>query len=416
LFEGIVESLTESRVALRRHRSPVDMAYEALEEISPDPEIYRGRVVLVKPNAGFMPARLRTGLVTDAETVRGVVRFFRGAGAARVLVGDGAVAGVDAAAALEAAGIAGAAREEGAVPVNLDEGRPVKIAVPEPMAVDHVVVSSFVLEVDLLVSVPVMKSHMNAVASLGIKNLKGCLHRREKQRFHHLAEEERFKCWHRWKTLERAIADLYGVLKPHITVLDGIVGMEGLGPSMGDPKPLGIIAASRSPLAAELVGLHIMGLHWKEVPHVFLAAEKTGVRLPDEVARLHVDAASLRSFRNPFARAVAGDVASLFPHFEIIEGDACSACCATVMAFLKQSGDRYAGHGPGRIRIAFGRNLDPEVIDGRTILLGNCTADFRARGRFLVGCPPVGSDIAREISAIDWEKRCAPEPAKGEEG
>ena len=401
------ENVTGSRVALRHGKAPSAMAYEALVEISPDPGDFRNKVILVKPNAGFLAKRPGTGLVTDPETVRGVVRFFRDAGAAKVLVGDGAVTGVDAAEALEAAGIGAAAREEGASAVSLDEGEPVHVSVENPMAVDRMTISSIALESDVLVSVPVMKSHMNTVVSLGIKNLKGCLLRREKQRFHHLKEEDRFGRWHRWKTLDRAIADLYGVLRPDVVLLDGVVAMEGLGPMMGEPKHLGLVLASRSALAAEVAGMDIMGLHWRDVPHVFLAAGKAGVDLPPEARDLDVDRALLDAVRSPFARAVAEDIAHLFPQFEIVEGDACSACCATVMVFLKQSGARYADLAPESVRIALGRNVDPGSVDGRTILLGNCTAALRGKGRFIVGCPPVGSDIAREISAIDQEN-CLP--------
>jgi uncharacterized protein (DUF362 family) len=388
------------------------MVYEALREISPDPGDIKNKVVLVKPNAGFLAKQTGTGLVTDSETVRGAIRFFRDAGAARVRVGDGSIAGVDASEALRAARIDGVTREEGAEPVNLDKGKPVQIEINNPMAVDSVKVSSIALEADLIVSMPVMKSHMNTVASLGIKNMKGCLHRHEKQRFHHLVEEERFLRWHRWKTLERAIADLYSVLRPGMVVMDGIVAMEGMGPSMGDPKPLGLVVASRNALAAELAALHIMGIHWSEVPHVFLAAEKTGMDLPEDISVLNIDRASLEEFRSPFARAVPEDISRLFPCFEIIEGDACSACSATVMAFLKQKGRAYENREKGSLRIALGKNIDPDSIDECTILLGNCTADLRSRGRFLPGCPPVGSDIEREIASMDEEGSGSPRVRK----
>jgi uncharacterized protein (DUF362 family) len=394
---------SRSRVALRRHGAPADMVYDALQEISPVPDEIQNKVVLVKPNAGFLARQMGTGLVTNSETVRGAIRFFRDGGAAKVLVGDGSIAGVDASEALTAAGIAAVAREEGAEPVNLDKGKPVRIEIKNPMAVDAVKISSIALEADLIVSMPVMKSHMNTVASLGIKNMKGCLLRHEKQRFHHLVEEERFRPWHQWKTLERAIADLYSVLRPAMVVMDGIVAMEGMGPSMGSPKPMGLVIASNNALAAELAGLYIMGLHWREVPHVFLAAQKVGVDLSEEISVLNIDRGSLDEFRSPFARAVPEDVARLFPSFRIIEGDACSACCATVMAFLKQKGQAYEGRRKGSLRIALGKNINPNLIDEGTILLGNCTAELRGRGRFLPGCPPIGSDIEREIARMDEE-------------
>jgi hypothetical protein len=134
--------------------------------------------------------------------------------------------------------------------------------------------------------------------------------------------------------------------------------------------------------------------------------------LPEDISVLNIDRASLEEFRSPFARAVPEDISRLFPCFEIIEGDACSACSATVMAFLKQKGRAYENREKGSLRIALGKNIDPDSIDECTILLGNCTADLRSRGRFLPGCPPVGSDIEREIASMDEEGSGSPRVRK----
>ncbi len=120
------------------------------------------------------------------------------------------------------------------------------------MAVEKMKVSSLALKADAIITLPVMKSHMHAVASLGLKNMKGCLHGKQKRDFHHLGEKPRFAAWQDYKPIDRAIADLFAVLPPFATVVDAVVAMEGLGPLLGEPKPLDLVLASRVPLAADL--------------------------------------------------------------------------------------------------------------------------------------------------------------------
>jgi uncharacterized protein (DUF362 family) len=47
------------------------------------------------------------------------------------------------------------------------------------------------------------------------------------------------------------LIDIYRLVKPSITVLDGILAMEGDGPSSGRPRDIGLIAVSRDALALD---------------------------------------------------------------------------------------------------------------------------------------------------------------------
>lgn len=385
-----------TRVAIRHGEAPASMALEALRE-AVAPGHLKNRRVLVKPNAGFAfgPG---SGVITHHETVRGVIRFCREAGAGEIWVGDSSIFGLDTDEVLEITGVAQVARDEGVRPVNLDSGEPVTVRVADPMAIDRFRISSLALEADVIISVPVMKTHMHAGASLGIKNMKGCLYKRQKRRLHHLSEEDRFIKWHDYKNLDRAIADLFGVLPPSITVIDGVVALEGLGPALGDPKPMQLVLASRNPLNAEIAGLFLMGLSLRDVPHVELCAIGQGSGIP-EFDELNLDHSAFRALRSPFRPAVVEDISSAFPQFECIQGNSCSACDGTLTAFLKSYGEEYAGRGP--IKIALGQDLNPDRIDPKTILLGKCTANMRERGHYLEGCPPVPSYIRTAIGELE---------------
>ncbi len=385
-----------ARVAIRRGGDPVALAMGALGEAL-DPAELKNKIVLVKPNCCY-PAPPGSGMVAHAETARGVVRFCQQAGAREVWLGDGAIFGLDTDQALEKTGMARVAREEDCRLVNLDACEPVVVEPKEPMAVEKMKVSSLALKADAIITLPVMKSHMHAVASLGLKNMKGCLHGKQKRDFHHLGEKPRFAAWQDYKPIDRAIADLFAVLPPFATVVDAVVAMEGLGPLLGEPKPLDLVLASRDPLAADLAGLAIMDIAPEKVCHLGLAARHAGRELPSW-RELNLDLAAFAAAIAPFKPAAAPDIAKRFPEFEVREAEVCSACPATVSAFLLTHGQKYAGH--AKIQVALGRDLDPAELAPGVILLGNCTAKHKARGHFIQGCPPVPSDIVKAIAELD---------------
>lgn len=383
------------RIGIRHGSDPATMTMEVLRDIVT--RDFRNRSVLIKPNLGFLSST-GTGVVTHCEVIRGVIRFMKEAGA-RPFVGDSCIFGVNPWEAFERSGAAAVAREEGVELVNLDEGEPVPIEIPVPMAVDQAKISSHAAQAERIVSVPVMKTHMYAVASLSLKNMKGCLYQREKMRFHHLREEERFAPWHGFKNLDRAIADLSSGLYADLAVIDGIVAMEGMGPILGEPKPLGVVLAAEDPIAADTAAAFVMGLKGEEIPHLHLAAWKRGGR-PD-FDDLDLDREMFTAHRTAFRYAVAEDISAQHPEFAFCTGETCSACDATVMAFLKYHGEKYRGIEP--VQIVMGRRAHlKEAARERCIILGNCAAQFRDMGIFLEGCPPIPSDILKALESLEY--------------
>ena len=69
----------------------------------------------------------------------------------------------------ETSGIADVCREEGVTLVNLDEAKPLVKEIPDGKIVNSLKFSSLPFEVDLIVSIPVIKTHMYATATLSIK-------------------------------------------------------------------------------------------------------------------------------------------------------------------------------------------------------------------------------------------------------
>jgi hypothetical protein len=267
----------------------------------------------------------------------------------------------------------------------------VKLRVPEGQVIHWLLVCPEVLEFDFLVSVPVMKRHMHTGATLAVKNMKGCLWRRSKVELHMLPAVAGSK----EKSLDVAITDMASVLCPHLAIVDGTVGMEGLGPSAGRPKALDAVVVSGDAFAADAVACQLMGAEAEDIPHLRLGAER-GYGIID-LHRLTVTPDHWRDFVAPFAPP-PGNLTIEFPNITVIDQCSCSACQSTLLLFLTRYKDRIFDYFPSQttLHIAIGKG-HAELPKG-TLLVGNCTVHHRDQGIFVPGCPPVGSQILAAIS------------------
>ena len=306
-------------------------------------------------------------------------------------VGESPILGVKTQEAFEATGIASIARERDCPLIDMNARRFVEVPVPHGLAIDSLKVCPEVLEYDLVVSMPVMKMHMHTGVTLAIKNMKGCLWRRSKVGFHMLPPVEGFD----EKPIDIAIADLSAVLRPHLSVIDGTVGMEGLGPSAGKPKPLGVIIVSADAFAADSVACELMGTKAEAIPHLRLGAERgCGVIDPD---RLAVTPDSWHDWASPFSPPPE-NLSMEFPNIDVLDKNACSACQSTLFLFLKHYGKRLFDYFPAGTRIGIAIGKGHGDVPNGTICIGNCTARHRGHGIFIRGCPPISSQILTTIS------------------
>jgi uncharacterized protein (DUF362 family) len=349
----------------------------------------RGKRVLLKPNVGRV-ATPGSGIVTHPEVVAAAIDVFREAGA-EVAVGESPIVGVDVQQAFAAAGMVAVASHRGCPLIDMDRRPCVEVPVPEGQAIHSLSVCPEAMEFDFIVSVPVMKRHMHTGATLAVKNMKGCLWRRSKVELHMLPALAGSKD----KPLDIAIADMASVLRPHLAIVDGTVGMEGLGPSAGRPKPLDAVVVSADAFAADAVACQLMGTAAEHIPHLRLGAER-GYGVID-LDRLAVTPDHWRDAVSPFA-APPENLTIEFPNVTVIDNNSCSACQSTLLLFLTRYKDRIFDYFPSQvaIHVAIGKG-HTELPEG-TLLVGNCTASHRHQGIFVPGCPPVGSQILAALA------------------
>jgi uncharacterized protein (DUF362 family) len=115
------------------------------------------------------------------------------------------------------------------------------------------------LEADVLITLPVLKTHATTVFTGALKNQFGCVPRQDRILLH--------------PRLDEVLVTLNRILQPRLTIMDGIIGMEGRGPINGIPREYGRIIASTDPVAVDATAMRLVGIDPMTSKHVRLAAE-----------------------------------------------------------------------------------------------------------------------------------------------
>ena len=358
----------------------------ALNKIDLSPA--KGKKVLLKPNAGRLASK-GEGITTDPQVVAAAIDAFKQAGA-DVSVGESPITGVNAMEAFESTGITAVTLERNCRLIDMDKRPFVPLEIPEGRAIKEIKVCADVFDHDIIVSIPVMKIHMHTIATLSLKNMKGCLWRRSKVDLHMLPMLNDMN----EIPLNVAIADMSGVLRPHLSIVDGTVGMEGMGPSGGKAKKLGLVVAGTDAFAVDSIACRLMGLCAEDIPHLRMGAER-GYGLID-IKKIKIHPETWMNLVSPFSPP-PDNLSIEFPEFNILDKNSCSACQSTLILFLKKYGKVIPDYFPENtdINIAIGKGHDK--VPKNTICIGNCMAKFKQQ-KFVKGCPPVGSEILKTIT------------------
>jgi len=390
--------MNKKQVNITHGQGPFLNAKNALASL--DLTFLKNKSVLVKPNLGrkVQPGR---GVNTHPEAIRGVLDVLKDSGCSKIAIGESPILGVKVETVYKTFGVDQMAADYGCELIAMDNIPPVVKTIPGARVVESTKICAPVLEYDYLLSLPVAKCHMHTGVSLSIKNMKGCLWRKEKVRYHQL-EYADGKTYPE-KTLDTAISDLATILLPDITVLDGYMGMEGLGPSGGDPVLGDFALASLDPLGADIAGCLMMGIDPADVVHLRLTAERMGFSLHPE--DYDITPANFREFALNFKRPPT-EIAIEYPDVRLYDIESCSACLSTTMFFLKRFKTDMSQYlqDDGKLHLAIGKGITCDNIKKGTILIGNCARKAKEAGVFVPGCPPVATQIYKAITGSDPEE------------
>lgn len=282
---------------------------------------WKGKTVLVKPNL-LGPFPPQSGVVTHPSIIRALREELRRRGC-RVMVGDNpGVRGYGMVS--RTAQVSGAGEAAGDSFVNLGL-RPREVRIPS-RHVESVFICSEVFEADYWISVPKFKTHMTMVITGAVKNSYGLLVGGEKARLHAVAP--------RPHDFGELLVDIYALRPPDLVIMDGVVGMEGNGPSGGRTREIGILLSSDNGGVMDLAMCRMAGINPMRVPTQVLVTRR-GLAPPDlEAVDVEGELPALPHFRKPSTAALldpGGTVQRLIfrrlsrPRLRV-DKDKCTAC------------------------------------------------------------------------------------------
>ena len=361
---------------------PYENTCNALRRMDLSPVVKKR--ILLKPNAGRMVDPCK-GVNTHPEVVAAAIDVFREAGA-EVAIGESPITGVKTLEAFAQCGIQAIADKRNCPLIDMDARKYVPVEIPNGIAIQQIKVCPEILEYDIIVSLPVMKMHMHTGVTLSVKNMKGCLWRRSKVDLHMLPKIEGIQ----EKTLNVAIVDMASVLRPHLSIIDGTIGMEGLGPSAGNAKELGAIVVSAEPFAADAVACELMGTSARDIPHLRMGADR-GFGIID-LDRIAVSPENWRDAARPFALPPK-NLSIEFAKVNVLDSQSCSACQANLLLFLRKHGEQLFGSRDEADKMPIAIGKGHETLPPGALCVGNCTVKHKEGRAFVPGCPPVVSEI-----------------------
>jgi len=329
----------------------------------------RREALFIKPNVPDSGPRGQ-GLYTDPAVVGAFLKVFPGR---TVVIGEGCTVGRDADIALRKNGYTALAERSAARLVNLDRTERFDVAWPY----GRLKLPTY-LRTHEYINIAKMKTHIQTGVTLGMKNQKGLLAPADKRRFHRTG-------------LDECIRALGEVVQPALTIVDGIVALEGDGPwRYGRPLEMNVLVAGTDLGEVDNVCRQLMGFAPQHAPHIPLMPQVETVGL------------SIAEARRPFAF----DYKGYFVYKNVYEhvNDSCSGCNWTLYYAFKavkrstwrRLKFRYRGVWR-RLDIVMGHASELPSGHGKVICLGDCAREFAEEHGLPIarGCPPKAGEVLR---------------------
>jgi uncharacterized protein (DUF362 family)/Pyruvate/2-oxoacid:ferredoxin oxidoreductase delta subunit len=247
-----------------------------------------GDRVLLKPNL-LKAALPEAAVTTHPEIVRAVIRLVREAGGI-AMVGDSPGLG-ELRKVCEKAGLLDVILKEGALLADLDD----VVMIKNTGRFRHFEVSRRAYEADAIINLPKLKTHGMTVLTGAVKNLFGCVPGKRKVQWH-------FNTGVSHELFARMLVELCAVMKPRLTIMDAVIGMEGNGPGSGDPRLIGAVLAGADAVSVDVVSAEMVGVAPGKLPIIEAAAAAGfGETRLDRIKVLGVPLAhaAIKNFRLP---------------------------------------------------------------------------------------------------------------------
>lgn len=241
----------------------VKSAFDRLGGI--DKYVKQGMKVLIKPNL-VMKKSPEEAATTHPSVVEAVARIAAEAGGI-VVIAD-SPGGINTERTLRSiysvCGMQSAADSSGAqLNYNFEE---TEVENPEGRYLKRVTLIRPVVDADVVINVPKLKTHGQMVYTGAVKNMFGAVPGVLKAEYHFRMPEH--------KQFANALIDIFLSTKTTLNIMDAIIGMDGQGPTAGNPKHIGLIMAGEDAFELDFTALNVVGVNPYDVPLIREGVER----------------------------------------------------------------------------------------------------------------------------------------------
>ncbi|MBM4068762.1 MAG: DUF362 domain-containing protein [Planctomycetes bacterium] len=249
----------------------------------------QGKRVVLKPN--LVEFHRDKVINTDPRFVSAVIELCKQEGAAEIVVAEGPGHWRNVEYLVDESGLGDVLKQHGVRFVDLNHDVPVKSPnLGRLTGLDYLFLARTVAEAEVLISLPKLKTHHWAGATLSLKNLFGTLpgicYGWPKNELH-------------WRGIDNSIVDIALTRTPELAIVDGIVGMEGDGPLNGTARPFGAVIMGCDLLAVDATCCRLMELNPEMIGYLVLGhAKKLGRMHATDIQQL---GETIEALAQPFA-------------------------------------------------------------------------------------------------------------------
>ena len=397
----------KSLVSIVRYEEPLESVRKAVGLCGGLDHLPARAKVFIKPNIVFWTRKVdfpKWGVITTSRLVEDMVVLLKVRGIDDISIGEGIVVRPEdketPAHAFESLGYNVLKKRYGVKVINIFDRKFKKVNLGDG---DTLNFNEDILQSDFVVDIPVLKTHAQAVVTLGIKNLKGMIDINSRKKCHNADPDKDLNYW---------VAKLADPMPPILTILDGIYTTER-GPSFdGRVRRSNILLASADVLSADMVGAKVLGYEPSEVPHLVHAARNRGrpADLSDvDVAGEKIEAvASYHRYSFPYNEEGTlpvpmermGIKGLSYRKYDLTM---CTYCSWVNGVALSAVAFAWKGEPWDDVEILTGKSMQPTPGKKKTILLGKCIYKLHKEHPdiqemiAIKGCPPKPEDIVKSL-------------------
>jgi len=390
--------VSKSIVSVVKYEKPMESVRKVVEQSKLFEGLPKDSKIFIKLNIVFWSSspHPKWGVITTSRVMEDVVVLLNEYGIKDITIGEGFGTPEAAEDAFKKLGYNTLKEKYGVKLVNTMEGPFEKLDMGCEFLVNF---SSYPLKADYIISIPVLKTHSQAVVSLGLKNLKGFINIASRKKFHSDNLE---------KDLHYNVSKLANNIPTCLTIIDGIYTLER-GPTMdGKAHRSDILIASKDILSADIVGAKMLGLDPSTVPTLIHAAKERNIN-PD-FSSIELVGDEIEPLIKPhmwdFKYNDAGDLPLPFYNrqfkglkYRKYDSTLCTYCSSIngIMLLLLKSA--WNGESFGDIEFCTGKIMEPSAGMQKTILVGQCqynkNKDHPNINELIPirGCPPSVDDL-----------------------